>query len=539
MHACSRSRSRLFRGSLLFGLLAVAAGLILMPSGQTVAAQPAAAIPAELRYVPADAALFLHADAAKIWSGDLGKSLRGADSKMIDGLIKQGKELFGVTPDQLKNVTLFFPKIKNGPESESFAVVFTFNAAFDKEKLKAGFDKLFPPRTKFTLHSPSDRIAILLVGLSDDYAKPRADQTGPLAGAIREAASGKHALVAGTTLANLPDEIRADDVPAQVRAFQPLFHAESITGFVDLGKDITLEVRVKAGTAAKAVEAEKALGAVAALIQEGLTEAFKAVDKDAAKEPLMKDLLSLIKAAQAGVKGAKYSTEGTETRVTLKVPADLPYGPALMGAVAKVRDSAANAQSANNLKQIALALHNYHDTHNAFPPAAVCDKAGKPMLSWRVLILPYIEQAELYREFKLDEAWDGPTNKKLLAKMPKVYAIPGTDDAKELKTHYRVFVGNGALFDYLRGPKLQDVADGTSNTIMVVTAAESVPWTKPDELAFDPDKDMGKLLGAVVNGRIQTAFADGSVRTLSKVPAKKTLNALITRAGGEVIDFDD
>ena len=101
-------------------------------------------------------------------------------------------------------------------------------------------------------------------------------------------------------------------------------------------------------------------------------------------------------------------------------------------------------------------------------------------------------------------------------------------------------MGNGAGFDWVQGGRYPaSITDGTSQTLMCVTAAEAVPWTKPDELEFDPKKDMRKLLGAVVRGKIQVAMFDGSSRTLKKMPSQETLNALITRAGGEAIDFDD
>jgi prepilin-type processing-associated H-X9-DG protein len=190
------------------------------------------------------------------------------------------------------------------------------------------------------------------------------------------------------------------------------------------------------------------------------------------------------------------------------------------------------------MKQIGIAMHNYHDLNNQFPPAAVCDKKGKPQLSWRVLILPYIEQEELYKQFKLDEPWDSENNKKLIAKMPPVYAMPGKTKPGDTTTYYRVFVGNGAGFDWVMGGKITNITDGTSNTFMCVTGAEAVTWTKPDELEFDPEKDMTKLIGMVVNGKAQVAMFDGSVRTLSKLPDRKTLNALITAAGGEVVNFD-
>src|SRR5205823_3894900 len=102
--------------------------------------------------------------------------------------------------------------------------------------------------------------------------------------------------------------------------------------------------------------------------------------KGAGMEPLVKDLVTVMTALQDGVKGAKFATDKDETRLTVRVPADLPIASAYTAAVTKVREAAAAAQSANNLKQIAIAMHNYHDTFNGFPPAAVCDKTGKPLL---------------------------------------------------------------------------------------------------------------------------------------------------------------
>jgi hypothetical protein len=253
------------------------------------------------------------------------------------------------------------------------------------------------------------------------------------------------------------------------------------------------------------------------------------------KDMGLKDMVAVMKAAINTAKNAKFSALGTELKLTASLPADLPFASGYLAAKKKLQEAAVAVQSLNNLKQIALSMHNYHDTYNALPPAAVCDKKGNPQLSWRVLILPFIEESNLYQEFKLDEPWDSAHNKKLLAKMPKIYAIPGKTKEGGTDTYYRVFVGKGAAFDWITGTKLSAITDGTSNTIMCVTAATAVPWTKPDELDFDPDKDMTKLLGAIVNGKVQVAMFDGSVRTFSKIPDKLTLKALITRDGGEVI----
>ena len=140
----------------------------------------------------------------------------------------------------------------------------------------------------------------------------------------------------------------------------------------------------------------------------------------------------------------------------------------------------------NNMKQIALGLLSYESSQNAFPPAFKADKGGKPLLSWRVLILPYLEGNGLYRQFKLDEPWDSENNKKLLDKMPSIYKSPGSN-AGAGKTNYLGVRGDKAVFTGKEGTKIRDITDGTSNTIMVVEAADekAVPWTKPDDFEYD------------------------------------------------------
>lgn len=203
------------------------------------------------------------------------------------------------------------------------------------------------------------------------------------------------------------------------------------------------------------------------------------------------------------------------------------------------------AQSVNNLKQIAVALHNFHDTNKALPPPAVCDADGKPLLSWRVLILPFIEQADLYKEFKLDESWDSEHNLSLLPRMPKLYAAGRGKTKAPHTTFYQVVVGPGTAFELrlgtrpfgARGPKLTEFQDGTSNTLLVVEAGEAVPWTKPADVKFDPKGPSPRLGGAFAPG-FHAALGDGGVRFFTKPPADRTLRALITRNGGEKIPDD-
>jgi hypothetical protein len=210
----------------------------------------------------------------------------------------------------------------------------------------------------------------------------------------------------------------------------------------------------------------------------------------------------------------------------------------LLPAVQKVREAATRMQSMNNLKQMTLAMHGYNEANGMLPSAAICDKNGKHLLSWRVAILPFIEQENLYRQFKLDEPWDGPNNSKLIALMPKTYALPSDAKAAPGYTYFRVFVGNGAAFNWCQGVSLAGgFKDGTSNTILVAEAATAVPWTKPDELDFDPNGPAPALGGHFAGGFL-VGMADGLVRQVPKTVGPQTLKAAITRDAGDTLGPD-
>jgi hypothetical protein len=239
--------------------------------------------------------------------------------------------------------------------------------------------------------------------------------------------------------------------------------------------------------------------------------------------------------------------------------AAVPMG-LLLPAVQKVREAAARTQDQNNLKQFSLAMHNFASTYNGGFPQAAAFRApdGTPLLSWRVAILPYIEQDYLYKQFHLDEPWDSPHNKSLLPMMPKIYLQPGEQPDGSGLTRYQVLVGRGTIFEdprkmpggpgqypLFRGPGAPltgirigaDIPDGTSNTILIATADQPVPWTKPEDMPYDPS---GPL--PVFSKRFSTGFnvavADGSVRFLDFRISQQTLRNAITRNDGQVLGPD-
>lgn len=139
-----------------------------------------------------------------------------------------------------------------------------------------------------------------------------------------------------------------------------------------------------------------------------------------------------------------------------------------------------------HLKQLTLALHNYHDVHGELPPAYVADEAGRPKHSWRVLLLPYIEQRELYERYNFDEPWDGPNNSRLLRSMPESFRCPSTSRQGEPRAGYLAVVGSRTTWPGARGRKFDEFVDGLSSTILIVEASESQPlWTEPKDFSFD------------------------------------------------------
>lgn len=159
-------------------------------------------------------------------------------------------------------------------------------------------------------------------------------------------------------------------------------------------------------------------------------------------------------------------------------------GGLLLPAVRSSPAAARRMQCSNNMKQIVLALHNYYDQYQQFPPAYVADAQGKPMHSWRVLILPYIEEQTRYDKYRFDEPWNGPNNRQLLEPMPALFRCPS--QANSPCTDYLAVVGPDTAWPGAVGRKKSDFADGTAETIMVVESGEpAVPWMEPRDLTLE------------------------------------------------------
>ena len=147
------------------------------------------------------------------------------------------------------------------------------------------------------------------------------------------------------------------------------------------------------------------------------------------------------------------------------------------------------ARCDNNLKYIAMALHNYHDTHGEFPPAFVPDQDGRPMHSWRVLILPFLEEKARYGQYDFQQPWDAPDNLRLMLPVPSVYECPrdlAVGRGRGSWTSYVAIVGERTAWPGSTSRKLADFADGTSNTVWLVEdQSHQIPWMEPRDLTLD------------------------------------------------------
>ncbi len=222
------------------------------------------------------------------------------------------------------------------------------------------------------------------------------------------------------------------------------------------------------------------------------------------------------------------------------------FTPLIQGPILASRQAAKRMQCTNNLKMLGLAAHNYHDANGVWPPPYSVDAAGKPLHSWRVLVLPYLEESALYEAIRKDEPWDSEYNKQFHDKMPVVLRCPEckVGDAKS-GSSYCMVVGEET---FGQPPKpdakkftIARITDGTSNTIMFVERREPVNWMEPvdipQEVAYEGINKSYEGISSFHNGGVNCTFCDGSVRFLDDTIDLKTLKALLTIAGGEAAQW--
>ncbi len=264
--------------------------------------------------------------------------------------------------------------------------------------------------------------------------------------------------------------------------------------------------------------------------------AQQGIDYDPTTLPALSTITKYLEPSIISVKRTDDGIEMEAHEVLPRISAPVGGAPVavalLLPAVNAARAAARRTQSMNNLRQLCLGTLNYESAYNRFP------RAGQNGLSWRVRILPFLDETALYDDFHLDEPWDSEHNRRLIDKMPAVFASP-TSKLNGGRTNYLAIRGpDPVIADAEKGTRIADIHDGTSNTILFVEVDDdlAVTWTKPDDFDWNAD-DPAKGLGNLQPGDIFLAvFCDGSAQAISKTIDKNVLAALFTKSGKEVVD---
>jgi Protein of unknown function (DUF1559) len=513
--------------------------------------------PVDLDYVPGDAGLVVAVRPAGLLNSEAGKLVMKAGS----GELKKVEELLGLPLSEIEYVKIVTSDVSPNrpPPGPSFArMVLRATHAHDwtnfagtivldpvavestgegqagKKFFKPGPPKDHSPRFNLSYYPADDRTIIFA---------PEKDMPGVIAASIKpepapkwsaswnRAATGDVAVMLDVEKLRKmiePDLKRGAQGPggAIIAMTAPLWQ-DSQRLFVGtaLSEKLGLFALAECSSEEGATRVEQTTRGLVTLGLNGLAVASKVQPDGPAEMIAIKKTLvdageQLLKTTQVKHEGSTVVIESQGDGATLLAVASIA-----LPAIQKTREAATRTQSMNNMKQLAIAMHMYAADHkDHFPPAVVMGPDGKTPHSWRVELLPYLEQQNLYNAYKMNEPWDSPDNKKIAE--AKVVIFGASDDGGKNYSDYFVLTGKGTVFSGKEGMKLQEVTGGTSNTILIVEAKRDVPWTKPEDIDFDPDKAPPKLGGHFPGGFI-AAFADGSIRYINDNVDAKALKALI------------
>lgn len=339
--------------------------------------------------------------------------------------------------------------------------------------------------------------------------------------------------------AALTNELNSD--PKQglgmLQVFAPLWEqSDSLIGGGKLGAGLTIHGMANCTNEPNARQVQETIVATVTILKNLLQRA-------PAGSPEAK---LLVETGTALLDSAKITQNGTTVQLSSKTTTET--GRAVMAGMTLVqsaRGSARKLQARNSLKQIAIAMHNYHDAYGHFPSAVLIDRDGKTLHSWRVALLPFVGHAKLYQEYRRNEPWDSEHNKKLLKKMPAIFRHPVAPNGST-NSSYFLITGKNTLFgDSPKSlfvdtksrvnafPKISNVRDGTSNTLLAVEAKRDIPWTKPEDILYDPNGPIPKFGGHTPGKFVAVLVAGNVIQLPDQGIEEKLWRAVITHVGGE------
>ena len=575
-----------------------------------LAANARAAEPGAVKLLTPDARGFVHVRVGDIWTADIAKQLRAFAAQAGPDLLAEFNDGFYPTPSEVESFTviLFDAKFRDilpagRPTDVTPVWVITSKKPLARAELLKTMAKTGKPRK----HAGKDYYfdeanwSGLLILDEHSYAYASEDSItklidrmakggeSPLAATLAREGE-KHPVTVGVNVALLATPAMLKGMPAEL---QPLFKAKAMVATLDVKSKTALAVALEFGTAAEAKDGQKAVQEAVQFGRGQIGSALTFVEQKARRKPgtppagiqQFPEAVGLI-LASAGLKqldtllGAMPITaKGNSVHATLELDSILPGGSTAISiavvatAIGVAIENADRGQSRSftsasydwsererNLATVAKAIEKYRKDKGHYPPPAILDKDGKPTLSWRVAILPYMDNVyintsvyepgqrtpspkELYEMFKLDEPWDGPNNKKLIDKFPSAYRAPWSvlsySQSSIGKTMTLAVVSKGGIFDATKKTVSDsDVRDGLKQTLLLLQleeAGHAVYWTKPADIHLTPD---GKLPADGPNfaRRFAVVYADTSAHTLVNGLDVKTLLGIVTRDGSEKLD---
>jgi hypothetical protein len=556
-------------------LAAVCVGLLALGLWDRFAAKPAApagapdqaGLPDDLRFIPASAPGFVALRVGDLWGLEAWKDVppdlkeaaglpaEWADPEKLGKLLEEQTSIHPRDVERLSLTMLEFPDAALlGQErfDPSFLAVLRLSRPCSPDLVRGALGrfarleatdykgrtlyagKVKGPDLDVALCFVSDRLILASNGekaMRQFLDRRDAGATdGPLLRSLEAAARGHHLVVGLPAQQSLLDQSLGPPEPVALAAnLRAVLAARALTLTADFrssgkGPDrvdgLHAELRGHYADAQAAARARRAADAL-------LAEAVAAADA-AGPGPLPRSLVDRALAPLRG--GPKGDAPCRQEDSDVVLVYDVEWK--ARDAADLVRQAAARSLSANKLRQIGVALHEHEIVRGHLPPPALTDAAGKPLLSWRVTLLPHLGQGELYKQFRLDEPWDSEHNKKLLEKMPAVYAAPTEGAGEAGTTRYRAVVGPGAGFEAGKGLRFTDFTNGVGNTIVVVEAKEAVPWTRPEELAYAPDRPLPAFGGVLPDG-FHALMGDGYVRFFRADTAEAELRRLLRRSPPE------
>jgi hypothetical protein len=514
-----------------------------------------------------EAALVVHP--RKIFASDMIQNLLklGPAKEMFDDMISEINDDFEIDVRQLERLSIFVKALPSGPrEAPHIAIIAETAQDMDFSDIIQDLVRGEEPQQQNGMqwYIPEDdsrspvvcvvNTKTVVIGAPLDLVKkvvtkpavknPLNDQLVALDYSNQHfVAVGNSSILPPQLVAEMQRELAREELPP---AFSPITdmiaQLKSASAVLNVSPDLYLSLGITTSSKENTTK-------MVTMVNDSLTLAKSALGIFALAPPkeLPAEIRPLIKEALKFLASIKPTQTGDRMDLAVGLSASQleSLQKPFLKSVTSARTAARKMASSNNLKQIGLALHTFHNTYREFPvgespneQGPIHYRNGKPLLSWRVHLLPFIEQDPLYARFKLDEPWDSPHNIKLLDQIPITYVDPNQPDLGN-KTTYLAPIGPGSIFGSNKRIGFRNVSDGTSNTIMVIQVGgdKAVPWTKPEDLKYDLKNPAGSL--GDIGEKVIALFADGSVQTLPVNIKPATWLKLFKINDGEIIDFDE